>query len=245
MIPFAAFARAAIFAALALAPLAACAQEPGAPRQEAREEARRITVTGYGEAAAAPDMARISAAVVAQGRTAQAAMAANAQAMSRVFDQLREAGIADRDIQTSSLSLSPQYRRFGPGETGAPEIIGYEARNQVSLRLREIAALGPALDRLVASGVNQFHGVSFDIADRAPRLAAARRAAVADARAKAELYAEAAGVALGRVIRISELGDGGPVYAGAMALRESVAATPIAGGETVISAQVTLVYELR
>lgn len=225
---------------LCLAPAAACAQADPAPA----ETPRMITVSGRGEAAAAPDIARVAAAVVTQGRTAQDAMAANAAAMNRVFAAIREAGVEDRDMQTSAINLSPQYRRFGPGESGPPEISGYEAQNQVALRIRDIDGLGEVLDRLVASGANQFYGVSFDISDRTALLAEARRAAVADARAKAELYAEAAGVRLGQVLEISESGSYIRVSGARASSLAEFESTPVAGGESALSANVTIVYAI-
>jgi uncharacterized protein YggE len=115
----------------------------------------RLDIVATGEVTRVPDVARISAGVVTQAPTATAAIQQNAQQMTSVRAALRRAGIADRDIQTSQISLNPEYRYT---ENRAPTLIGYRASNEVSVRFRDIANTGKILDALVAQGANQIHG---------------------------------------------------------------------------------------
>jgi hypothetical protein len=187
-------------------------------------------------------MATISIGVMTEGKTAADAMAANSAQLAQVLDNLRAAGIADRDLQTSGLSLNPNWANTSG--SGVSRIVGYVASNQLSVRVRVLNTLGMVLDAAVRDGANQLNGVSFGVADPAPLLAEARKRAVADARAKAELFTEAAGVGLGAVLSITEQQQGGgqPMYRGvAMAME---AAVPVAEGEIALSAQVTLVWGL-
>jgi len=203
----------------------------------------RITVTGEGRVEVPPDMATVSLGVTTEAATAAAAMAANSDELARVLERLRGAGIADRDLQTSSLSLNPNWHHGQGADT--PRIIGYVASNQLTVRVRDLASLGGVLDAVVKDGANTLNGVSFGLTDPAPLLAEARRRAVADARARAELLVEAAGVGLGPVEAITEGGASGgfpPMYRGAPIAME--AAVPMAEGELSISAAVTVVWQI-
>src|SRR6201991_2468631 len=157
--------------ALCGAPSLASAQTPAAPRI--------ITMNGHGEARAVPDTAMLSAGVSAQAPTAAAALAANTARMQTVLAALKKQGVPDKDIQTSNFSISPQYAN-GNGE--APRITGYQANNQVEVRLDDVGKLGATLDALVTAGANQMNGVSFSIRNDTALLADARAAAVAEAR---------------------------------------------------------------
>lgn len=205
---------------------------------------RHITVIGMGEVAVVPDMAQVEIGVTEEAVDAAAAIDAMSAATERVLARLREAGIAERDIQTGSLRLDPRYTDpREPGQT--PEINGFVASNMLSVRVRDLAALGGLLDVVVESGANRLSGIRFDLAEREPLKKEARRAAVADALEKAALYAEAAGLALGDVQIISETGNGG----GPQPFMDSVAqfarSVPIAPGETTVTAQVQVVIGLR
>ncbi len=203
----------------------------------------RITVTGEGSVETRPDMAVISLGVTSAAKTAAGAMAANSTQLGAVLASLKSAGIADRDLQTSGLSLNPDYSRRS--ENG-PVIQGYIASNQLTVRVRDLAILGTVLDAAIKDGVNTLNGVSFGVADEAPLRDEARKRAVADARHKADLLSEAAGVSLGAVTSISENGDGGgpaPQFRRAAALMAE--AVPVAEGEVSLSASVTVVWELR
>lgn len=218
---------------LALLPVFAAAQE--APP--------RISVTGTGVVEAVPDMARITLGVVSTARTAAEALAANSRETGAVIAELRGAGIAERDLQTSALSLSPVWSNRRSSNVTPPEITGFEARNLLTVRVRDLPGLGGVLDLVVRSGANRFQGLSFDLQDRGPAEDEARRRAVADGLRKAALYAEAAGVALGPVLSIDEAGGGpGPMALGTAEMAR--AAVPVAAGELTVRASVRMVFAI-
>lgn len=154
----------------------------------------RLDVVATGEVTRVPDVARINAGVVTRAQTATEALRLNAQRMTAVRDALRRAGIADRDIQTSNIALHPDYRH---SENQPPALIGYQAMNEVSIRFREIAQTGRILDALVAQGANQINGPMLEIDRPEAALDEARTAALANARARAELYARRSPCAFG------------------------------------------------
>jgi uncharacterized protein YggE len=208
---------------------------------------RLITVSGEGEVKTRPDTAIISTGVVTEATTAKEALARNNTAMAAVIAALRNAGVAEDDIQTSDFSVSPKYPPYQPNQTTAPRIVGYTVSNQVTARVKDLKKLGAILDTLVQAGSNQIHGISFDVDEPKPLLGEARKKAVADARAKAELYAAAAGVSLGKVVQISEAAAVMPPPQ-PMFRREAMAAdasVPIAAGQQTIAANVTIIYEIQ
>jgi len=205
-------------------------------------DSAQITVTGEGRIEAAPDMATLSLGVTTTAATATEAVSANSAQLTTVLDQLRAAGIEERDLQTSGLSLSPNWQQ--PDGGGTPRITGYLAMNQLTVRVRALDTLGSVLDRTVRDGANTFNGLSFGLADPDPAMDEARKRAVADALARARLLTEAAGVTLGRVLSISEGGGmGGPVPMFRMAA-DSASPVPVAAGEISTQASVTMVFEL-
>ena len=219
----------------------------GAPARADSDAAttRTLTASGSGEVRAAPDEAQLATGVVAQAPSAAAALAANARAMNRVFDTLKRAGIAEKNIQTSNFSVSPQYAASKPGQT--QRIVGYEVSNTVSVTVDKLDRLGPTLDALVAAGANQIDGPNFGIADPKPLLAKAREAAVKDAVAHAQTIAGAAGVSLGPIVSIGESGNQPPqpMPRGAMFALKEAPSTPVAGGEQRVSADVTITWEIH
>ena len=225
----------ALALALCTAPQLAAAQTLPPPRV--------ITMGGHGEARATPDTAMLSAGVSAQAPTAAAALAANNSRMQAVIAALKKQGLPDKDIRTSNFSVSPQYAS-GNGE--APRVTGYQANNQVEVRLEDVSKLGTTLDALVAAGANQMNGVSFSIRNDAELLAQARAAAVAEARLKADTFSKAAGVSLGSILSIGENGNEGPrpLFAAApmMVRAKSV---PVALGEQSVAADVTIMWEIK
>lgn len=220
-------------AALALLPLAAAAQE--AP-------ARVVTVTGEGRSDRKPDMAVVSLGVSEQADTAGEAMAAMAGGMEAVLATLAEAGVVPADIQTGQLTLEAAYD-YDSGSS-VPPVTGYIATQVVDVRVREIGAVGPVLDAVTAGGANRISGIAFGLDDQAAALEEARAAAVADARARAEFYAGAAGVTLGDLVQIVEGGSfGGPQpFARFDAAAESV---PVAPGQVTTTATVTVTYAIE
>jgi len=186
---------------------------------------RTMAMTGHGEIHAAPDMAQITAGVSAIAPTAAQALSANANRMKGVFDALKKLGVPEKDIQTTSFFVSPQYSN---GDNNAPRrLTGYQVNNDVTVRLPDVGKLGNALDALVAAGANQINGVNFSIQNPAALLEQARAEAVGDARTRAETYAKAAGVTLGPILSISEGGAAlapQPMYrAAAMAAQTRIA----------------------
>jgi hypothetical protein len=233
--------RLAIGAALALAiPAAASAQ----PQPSDALAGTRLDVVAVGEVSRTPDIARIGAGVVTQAPTASEAIRLNSARMSTVRAALRRAGIADRDIQTSAISLQPDYRY---AENQPPQLTGYRASNEVSIRFRDIAQTGRILDALVAEGANQINGPSLEIDRPEAALDEARTAAISTARARADLYARALGMRVVRVIAVSETGGAGmPIPRPVAMMREQAGATAnIDPGEQRLSVALTVSFELR
>jgi uncharacterized protein YggE len=202
----------------------------------------RITVTGEGRVDAAPDMATVSLGVVTEGTTAAEAMAANSIQLAAVLEQLKMGGIEDRDIQTSGLSLNPNWQQTEADPT--PRIMGYQASNMLTVRVRKLDQLGAVLDKTISDGANSFNGLSFGLSDPEPAMNEARKRAVADAQGRARLLTQAAGLTLGPVVSISEGGGfGGPQP---MYRMDAAAASPVpvAAGEVSTTASVTMVFEL-
>ena len=177
----------------------------------AQEVPRQITVMGSSQVDAVPDRATITAGVETQAPTAAGALEANSKAMAEVFAALEAAKVEKRDMQTSQLNLNPVYEPFREGAEAPPQVVAYQASNMVTVVVRDLASLGELIDALAGAGANRLYGIGFEVSEPRPSVDAARREAVADARAKAELYAEAAGVTLGPVVTIREnVGMGGP-----------------------------------
>ena len=213
---------------------------------ESMFRATTFNLSAHGEVRAAPDMATITLGVMTEGKTAAEAMAANAQRMSAVVASLRKAGIAEKDIQTSNLNLNPQYRY---AQNEAPVLIGYQASNQVSVRVLDLKKLGAAVDATVDAGANQVHGISFGLLDPTGAENAAREAAVKALAAKADLYARATGHRISRLVSLSE--GGGYVAPPPMPMLEMAAArgmakdsTPVQGGELAVRIDISGLYEV-
>ena len=220
-----------------LSPVAAFSQPGGSA------PARTLSVSGQGEVKVAPDEATLTAGVVSQSVTADAALAANRRAMNAVFAALKREGIPDKSIQTSEFSVSPQYVSARNG--AARRISGYEVSNDVSVTVDDLSKLGPAIDALVASGANSMSSIAFAIRDPKPLLALARAAAIRDAMARAQTYANAAGVTLGQVESITEGGVPESEPSNLAVSLMNKAATPIAAGEESVSAQATMTFEIK
>jgi uncharacterized protein YggE len=167
----------------------------------------RLDISATGEATRVPDIAIISAGVVTRSATATAALEQNAARMDRVRAALTRAGIADRDIQTSNISLNPEYRYV---ENQPPQLVGYTASNQVSVRFRDIRNTGKILDALVAQGAKQINGPNLTIDKPEAALDEARAKALAVGRARAELYARSLGMRVTRLMSVSESGGAYP-----------------------------------
>lgn len=167
----------------------------------AEETPRQIVVSATGTVEAAPDMATVTLGVTRDARTASQAMADVSEATAAVLASIADAGIEDRDVQTSSLNLNPIWDR---GNERPPQVRGYVASTTLSVRVRALDDLGGLLDRLIGDGANTLNGLTFGTADSDPLEQAARADAVRQARSKAETLASAAGLALGPVQTIAE-----------------------------------------
>jgi len=199
-----------------------------------------------GTATAAPDLAHVTVGVVTEDRRAQAALAANSAAVAQLLATLKELSIAERDIQTRGFNLSPVYDQQRQGRGGAPTIVGYRVQNEVAVRVRALARLGALLDRVVADGANQVHGIAFALAEPATLEEAARRAAIADAKRRAETYAAAAGVAVGQVLAIAESNavEVPRPLQRLMAAESAGGQVPVAEGEIEVRAAVSVTYAI-
>ncbi len=208
----------------------------------AEEPAARMSVTGEGAVDSAPDMATITLGVQNEAETAREAMDLTSAAVAAILEQLAADGLAPRDMQTRDLSLSPLWSNSARSlEREEPRIVGFQASNNVVVRVRDLDALGGILDRVIENGANTFNGLGFGLQDPVPALDEARRAAVAEAKRKAELYAEAAGLTLGQVLSLEEVGGSDPIPMARMAMAESV---PVAQGEVTTTARVTMVFAI-
>jgi uncharacterized protein len=225
---------------LALMPAAALA-DPVTDRQ-----ATRLDIVATGEVVRAPDLATITAGVVTQAPKASDAMAANARALTAAIAVLKRAGVADKDIATASLSLQPQYRYQ---DNQPPTLTGYQASNQLSIRFHDLNRAGEIVDSLVAQGVNQIEGPSLSVEHREAALDEARAQAIGTARARAELYAHAAGLHVARIVAISESGANQPApprpMVMAMRAKADAAPTPLEAGSQTLDVTVNVGFELQ
>lgn len=206
-----------------------------------------LEVSAEGRTSRVPDLATIRAGVVTQSPTASAALADNSARMARVLAAIKRAGVADRDIQTASVSLSPQYRYEN---NQPPQLTGYQASNTVAIRFRDIARAGPILDALVKEGANQIDGPNLSLDKPDAALDEARADAIKRARARADLYARAAGLSVARILSISEGGEnaGGPqppVFYARAAKAEMQSDTAIAAGERDVTATINVRFLLK
>ena len=206
------------------------------------ESSGTLTVTGTATVTAVPDQAIVSLGVTTTGETAAAAMASNNEAASAVIARLIAAQVAERDMQTTGLSLNPNWVMNAAGT--AQEIQGYIASSMLSVRISDLDMAGPILDAAIADGANTLNGLSFGLADPRPVEDEARKAAVADALARAQVLATAAGETLGPIVSITE-GTGGQQPMPMLYKAAADSAVPLAAGEVGVSAEVTIVWQLK
>ncbi|WP_183425828.1 SIMPL domain-containing protein [Luteimonas sp. RC10] len=225
--------------ALGTVSMTATAQDPQAT---APADGTMLSISARAEASRVPDIATLSTGVVTQAADANGAMRANAEQMTRLTAAIKAAGIAERDVQTSGINLSPQYHY---AENQPPTITGYQASNTVNLKVRDLRRLGSVLDALVANGANQINGPTFEIDNAEAVEDEARAAALKLAQQRAELYANSLGMRVRRIVSISEGGGFAPPRpAMAMRMVAQDASTPIAPGESSLSANLNVVFEL-
>jgi uncharacterized protein YggE len=200
-----------------------------------------IIVTGDATISVPPDLARIEGGVSTEAKTAREAAEANNVAMGKVLLALRGAGIDEKDVQTSRLSLQPQYT---PNRPGPASVTGYLATNRVTVRLRDVTRVAAVVDTVVSAGANEIGGIGFSVANASMLLDGAREQAIADARRKAEIYARAAGVTLGAPISITE-DTGSPPPMPFRKMSGLAASAPVAQGEETLSVSVSVSFAIR
>ena len=233
---------------LAIAAALAAGSMLAAPLAEAQDTAPRVaelSLSATGEVRLKPDQATVSAGVVSRADTAAQAVRDNAAAMTAVFGELTGAGVAERDMQTRQLSVSPIYERPDRTGQGEPRITGYEARNTLSALVRDIDQVGAVIDAVFEAGANTLNGVQFSSSEISEARDEARRRAVAELMARRDLYAEAAGFEVVRLLSLSESGGAQP-YPMMMRAEAAMAdaSTPVAAGELTVSASVNAVWEI-
>ena len=203
-----------------------------------------ITAHGHGEVKVKPDIALITIAVTTQSKDQAAAVASNATRTTAVLNALQDAGIAEKDIQTQSYTVQPQYDY----DAKPPALTGYQVQNSVQATVRDLTRVGLVIDKTTAAGASQINDVSFDLSDRSRAESDALALAVAGAKRKAGVMADAAGVDLGRLLTLTEGTDSPPVRPVFMAARAMVAeaapTTPIADQQISVTADATLVYAM-
>jgi uncharacterized protein len=229
-----------VFACALSALIAASLATPAEAQQTQSDRQTNIVVSGEGRISAAPDYAEITAGVTTKAKTAKEATDANAKLMAAVIAALRDGGIAQKDIATTQFSVQPVYTTQSNTE---PKLIGFGASNQVAVTIRQMDKVGDIADRMVAAGATNIGNLVFLHSDSSKLLDQAREAAVADARRKAELYARASGVTLGRLVSISENSAYTP-YAMDGMFRAKAVATPIASGEDTLRVAITVGFDI-
>lgn len=228
--------------ALSLMPATAIAHDNSTPR---------ILVTGTGSVSIEPDMAIVSLGVTKQEKTARAALDANTQAMADILTAMKAAGIDESDLQTSNFSIQPQYFYPKSNSNGdqRPRIDGYIVRNSLTVRIRDLATIGDVLDASVSLGVNDGGNLVFTNDDPKAAISEARGKAMKDAIEKAGTLTNAADVALGDIIEISEQSHRNqpiPIaQARTMAMAAESAPVPIAAGENTYRVSVNVTFGIE
>lgn len=205
-----------------------------------RKDERSISVSASGSVPAVPDIAYISAGVVSEADTARTALTRNNEAMAKLLDGLKAAGIAAKDLQTSAINVEPRYAQ--PKEGRSATVNGYRVTNQVRITVRDVKKLGDILDQAITLGANQMNRIAFEVSNAERLKDDARKLAMENARRRAELYATAAGAQLGPVLRISEdVSEARPVVMG----RAAMSSVPVEAGEQMLEVQVQVSYALK
>lgn len=209
--------------------------------QASPTDKRSITVVGTGTSKATPDTVTVQVGVQSQAATAREALDQNGASMQALITKLKEAGIADKDLQTSNFGINPTYDNDGRAVTG------YQVSNSVTITIREIAKASELLDKVVSAGANNVSGISFGFADTAALQATAREQALANARTRAEGMAKATGGALGQVLIINETPMLTPMSMTNVMFDRAAGqpVAPIQAGEQSIEAQVQVTFELK
>lgn len=212
--------------------------------QDVTTPSRTISVTGAGSVQAAPDMADITIGVTTIAPTAREALSANNEKTSKVFTFLESAGVAAKDMQSTNLSVQPQYRTYRPNEARQErEIIGYMVNNSLRVAVRKLDSFGQILDGVVTAGANNVNGIRFDVSNREALTRTATTNAIKDAIAEATNIAQAAGVKLGPIQTISLSGGYRPPQP--YLARAESSAVPVAAGEMSIGSSASVVFAIE
>ncbi|MEP7356300.1 MAG: SIMPL domain-containing protein [Anaerolineales bacterium] len=234
-----------LLAAVGMLALAACAA-PAANAADGipADTPHTISVSGSGTAYSAPDIATAQVGVQTRDTDPAAAVSANTEKMTAIIAALKAQGIDEKDIQTTNFSVSAQQEYNPQGQpTG---VITFVVDNTVTITVRDISKVGAVLSAVVDAGANNIYGVSFSSADQTGLEAQARDKAMADARARADQLAKAAGVSIDTVLSINESITGGPVpYAYAARDSAASAPVPVQGGQIQVGIQVNVVYIIK
>jgi uncharacterized protein YggE len=224
----------AIAVAAALLPAASALAQTAPPAM--------ISVTGEATLSVPPDQAEIEAGATTEAKTARGASEANNATVGKLLLALTAANIDEKDIQTSRIALQPVN---APNRDGPPVVVGYRASNHLTIRLRDIANAASTIDLLVGAGATDIGGINFTVSNASKLLDEARGQAIADARRKAEIYARAAGVALGAPLSISE---GVAPFQPGILRRMAVGVapgTPVAQGEERLQVTVSVSWAIK
>ena len=206
---------------------------------------RFIEVGGEASVNVTPDFAYVTLGVTSTAKDASEAMAANAKSVSALISAIKAEGVAPADIQTSSLSISPQFSNPAPNAAEAREITGYVVSDMVTVTARDLSRLGGLLDKAVQAGANSMYGIAYGENNPEALLDKVRPLAVADARRKAEIYANAGGAKVGRLMTLTEQGGAAPVQFARQAYMESPSAPmPIEVGHDKLTIAITAQFEL-
>ena len=212
-----------------------------------RDQERWVEVTGEASVSAPPDFAKVTLGVTTAGKDARQAMAENAKAVNELIAAVKAEGVAPKDIQTAGLSISPTFsNNASQGSPKPPTITGYNVNDSVTLTARDLSRLGPLIDKAADAGANAMVGITFAENDPSALLDKARPLAVADARRKADIYANAGGAKIGRLMQLTEQVGAQPMLLGKRAYAPNMAAapTPIETGEDRLTVTVTARFEL-
>lgn len=218
---------------------------PPSHAQNVQYDKRTLTVTGKGEMSASPDVAYLNLAVETMAKNASQAVKENAEKTNSVMEAIK-AKLGENDkVSTAGYNLSPVHEYNN--QTNKSEFKGYRASNQIVVEVHNLKQIGAIIDSTAEAGLNNISGLRFDTTKSAELRKKALSEAVGDAKATAEVLAQAAGVKITRILQLSPSYDYPvPVYGDyAMAKEAAAAPTPIEPGDLTISATVNIVFEIE
>lgn len=220
---------------------------PVAAQQPEEGGLATMTVNGRSEVRVTPDKATVQLGVNLRGTSARQVQEEVNARLNQIIENIIEVGVRKEEIQTSEFNLTPLYANYRPNEVQEPKITGYNAGYTVTVPLTELEKIGPVIDAALQAGANQLQGIRFGLQNEEPIREEALRKAVAQARRKAELLAQAAGVRLIRLLQISESGVSirPPVmFSRALAGEAADTSTPVLPGQINVEAGVMMRYEI-